>query len=325
VVTEWLDLLVRKPVAPAPTDRKLKLREMVERYEGQEVRRLSGGTLEQYVTALSARWGQAVEDGFIGESIPNPFRGRKIPQAPRPENKTHFTRAELQAIFSVPIFTQADRPVRGKGEASYWMPLLLLFTGARPEEVAQLMVGDIFQDPESGLWVLRITDEGKHPYKGQRMLKTSGTFSGRRTFPLHPELLRLRFLAYVEDVRSSGETALFPKLRTKGLRGYLHSQWATWWGEYLRAHNVLPPVGNEARKPVREFRDVWATAARQCRLPRETMEYIMGHTPPRATSNERYGRKGPLGEQISTLRFDGLNLSQVRPWGEKAGAERSDV
>lgn len=315
MVTEWLNLLALKPRNLTPTDRKFKLRELVERYEGQEARRLSPKTLEQYVTAMSARWRQAAGDGFISKSIPNPFGDRKIKQAPRPENKTQFTRAELQAIFSLPIFTQRERPAGGKGEASFWMPLLLLFTGARPEEIAQLMVGDVFQDPGSGRWVLRITDEGEHPHKGRRQLKTSSTSSGRRTFPLHPELLRLNFLTYVEHVRGSAETALFPRLRPKGRRRYLHAQWASWWGKHLRAENVLPPVGDDQRKPVREFRDVWATAARASKLPRETMEYIMGHRPPGATSNEDYGQKGPLGEQIDAFRIDGLDLSSVRPWG----------
>ena len=47
---------------------------------------------------------------------------------------------------------------------------------------------------------------------------------------------------------------------------------------------------------------------------REAMEFIMGHAPLRATSNESYGQRDPLGEQINDVRFDGLDLSGVRPW-----------
>ena len=63
VVTEWMGLLARKPAAPARAARRLKLRELVERYEDQDVRRLSPKTLEQYDAALSARWRQAAGDG----------------------------------------------------------------------------------------------------------------------------------------------------------------------------------------------------------------------------------------------------------------------
>lgn len=315
VVTEWLNLLVQKPRDPRPGDRRLKLPDLVKRYEGeQDVRRLSGKTVEQYVTALSARWRQAVKDGLIEEGLSNAFSDRKVPQGPRPEKKVQFSREELRAIFSLPIFTRGEAPLGGKGAASYWMPLLLLWTGARPEEIAQLVVADVFNDPDSNRWVLRITDAGTHPHKGQRLLKTSGSNSGRRTFPLPQALLDLNFLGYVDHVRSSGEQALFPQLRPKGKRNYLHAQWATWWGKHLRSAGILPPVSINSRKPVREFRDVWATAARASGLYRETMEYVMGHTPPNKTANEDYGDKDPLGRQIDMLSFAGLDMSQVMPW-----------
>lgn len=47
---------------------------------------------------------------------------------------------------------------------------------------------------------------------------------------------------------------------------------------------------------------------------REAMEFIMGHAPPRATSNEVYGQRNPLGEHIKDVKFEGLDLSGVRPW-----------
>ena len=40
----------------------------------------------------------------------------------------------------------------------------------------------------------------------------------------------------------------------------------------------------------------------------------MGHAPPRATSNEAYGQKNPLGEHINDVKFEGLDLSGVKPW-----------
>src|SRR3546814_13147439 len=59
-----------------------------------------------------------------------------------------FSVAELQTIFSLPVFTRGERPPHGRGEASYWLPLLLLWTGGRPEEIAQLMVSDFFNDED---------------------------------------------------------------------------------------------------------------------------------------------------------------------------------
>jgi integrase len=218
---------------------------------------------------------------------------------------------EMGAIFRLPIFTAAERPRGGKGEASYWLPLLLLWTGARPEELAQLLVTDVVQDAATGLWLLRITDEEDHPHKGRRSLKTTKSLSGRRVFPIPAALLELNFLAYVEAVRSSGELALFPRLRTKGERGLLWPVFGEWWSGYLKEHAVPLAPG---KRPAREFRHVWTTAARASGLPREATEYIQGHKAAGGSAHEDYGSREPLGLWIDKLRFEGLDLSGVKPW-----------
>jgi integrase len=160
--------------------------------------------------------------------------------------------------------------------------------------------------------MLRITDEGEHTHKGQRNLKTTKKGSGRRRFPIPKPLLDLNFLAYVEAIKAQGETALFPKLRTKGDRGLLFPVWGEWWSLYLREKEVLPKGGG--RKPSREFRHNWATAARASGLPREAIEYIQGHSTAGASANEGYGSREPLGWHIDKLHYEGLDLSGVKPW-----------
>jgi integrase len=160
--------------------------------------------------------------------------------------------------------------------------------------------------------VLRITDEGIHPHKGQRSLKTSRSLSGRRTFPVPTELIRLGFIRYVAWLKESGEEALFPKLRPKGERGSLFPQFGEWWSKYLREHKVLPP--GEGRKPAREFRHNWSTAARRSGLSEAAMEYIQGHSTAGKSANARYGSKSPLGLEIVKVAYPGLDLSGVGPW-----------
>jgi len=53
--------------------------------------------------------------------------------------------ADLQSLFSSPVYADGVRPKQGRGEAAYWLPVLALFTGARMEELGQLRVGDIKQ------------------------------------------------------------------------------------------------------------------------------------------------------------------------------------
>jgi integrase len=217
---------------------------------------------------------------------------------------------ELHAIFSLPIFTRHELPKRGRGWASYWMPLLMLWTGARPEEAAQLMVDDFTEDAK-GRWQLRITDEGTHPAKGKRTLKTTKKGTGRRTFPVPKALLDLNLIGYVDHLRASGETALFPALTTKGKRGLLFTVWGEWWSIHLREKGIMPPPG-QGRRASRELRHNWPTAARASKLPEDVREYVMGHGAMKTSRN--YGSEKSLGEWMDLLRFDGLDLSGVMPW-----------
>jgi integrase len=135
-----------------------------------------------------------------------------------------FSPVELLGVFSLPIFTQAERPGGGKGEASYWMPLLMLMTGARPSEVAQLVTDNIWQ--EDGTWLIEYTDQGEHPAIGQKTLKTERSGSGRRTLPVPKRLLDLNLVGYVDHLKSGGETALLcqhltASLATENPNGFL--------------------------------------------------------------------------------------------------------
>jgi len=188
------------------------------------------------------------------------------------------------------------------------LPLLLLFTGARPEEMAQLIVPDIVQD-EGGRWLIRITNVGAHPNKPARTLKTLP-----RTFPLPEPLIDLGFLRYVAALKRKGELAMFPRLRTKGGRELLFAGFGMWWSKYLKDHGIN--LEGEGRQPMREMRHTWSTAARRSKITREAMAYIQGHALPDATAGEGYGDLNPLGYQIDQLTFEGVDLSSVLPWSE---------
>lgn len=315
-VSHWLDLLARRPKKLPADQRMTPLRDLVALYEdAQDVERLSPKTMASLLGALSALWNKAQrQEGSIPDSIPNPFVGRASLASHRPEERQELSLSEIHGMFALPIFTRGDRPKRGRGEASYWLPLLLLWTGARPEELAQLMTTDVFPDPDDpeGRWMLRITDQGTHPVKGRRSLKTTKTESGRRTFPVHRELLKLNFIAFVDHVRASGQTALFPELTTKGERGLLFAGWGEWWSLYVREKGILPPGGG--RRPSREFRHNWNTAARQSRIPQDAREYLLGHVQSGGSANDLYGGKGSLGDYVDSLHFKGLDLTGVVPW-----------
>ena len=311
MVTDWLDLLAKRPIGLTPTEQRLPLPKLVERFEGRDVPRMALKTQKQHLGMLAARWVKGQQEGYISDDLHNPFK-RPMPAAARKDDPPEFSVGELTAIFRLPVFTLGERPTRGKGEASFWMPLILLWTGARPEEAAQLTVADFADDPEIGRWMMTITDQGEHPIKGDQNLKTSKRGSGRRTFPVPQALIDLNLRDYVEHLRATGETALFPKLRVRGARGHLFPSWSEWWSKYLRDHKVLPPGGG--RKPAREFRHVWNTAARKAEIPEDAREYLLGHFRSGASANHGYGSKRVHGPQIDKLRHPWFEELAIRPW-----------
>ena len=312
-VTEWLDLMAQRPAKVPRVHRDLPLPKLAALYADKpEVPRLSPKTMGTHLGAIAALWRKARSAGLIADHLPDPFSNRRATEGPRRRTPKGFSLPELQAIFAVPIFTEGLRPVRGRGEASYWLPLMLLWTGARPEEIAQLVVADIAKAGEGAPWMLTITDEGVHPVKGPQSLKTSKKASGVRTFPLSRALIDLGLLEYREWLIASGETALFPKLTLKSARKLLFPSVGEWWGGYLRGQGALAVGGG--RQPAREFRHTWTSAARASGIPIDARVYIQGHTARNGTANEGYGEMVSLGLAIDRLEYPGLDLTSVRRW-----------
>jgi hypothetical protein len=310
-VAEWIFLLQQKPAKPEKKHAKLGLKELVDVYKDRnDVARLSGKSINGHVGHLNAIWNFARKHGFVDRSLDNPFSEQRVEEV-IPEAKEGFTPTQLQAIFNTPVFTAGERPAQGRGEAAFWIPLLLLTYGTRPEEMCQLLVSDIYQDEESGLWCLKITDEGDHPVKGSRQIKSNRNKVVRRSLPITEALEKLGFIDYVTGLKAAGQTALFPLLTLKG--GYLYENFGRWWGEYLREHKAIPEAGN---KPLRGFRDAWTTAASKSGLSEEEREWIQGHYMSKGrTSNRRYGIRN-FGYRLNEITYKGLDLSRVTNIGK---------
>jgi integrase len=193
--------------------------------------------------------------------------------------------------------------------------LFLLSTGARPEEIAQLLVSDFSHDEQAGCWMMTITDKGDHPVKGKRTLKSSD-----RTFSIPPLLLELGLADYLARLRAEGETALFPRLSVKNKSlGYLIPSIGEWWSAYLRDQGLeLTKVPGKTRRPLRDFRPTWTTAARESGVPEEAISYLMGHSNARAVTTSRYGSREAYGQFMERIAFNGLDMSMVRRWAPKA-------
>ncbi|WP_374320784.1 DUF6538 domain-containing protein [Aquabacterium sp.] len=95
----------------------------------------------------------------------------------RRKRRLPFDVADLQLIFGSAIYTEHVRSSGQSGEASFWLPLLLFYTGARPEEVAGLAIADVVHDKAHG-WYFNIIDR---PTSEDSQLFDAVPVSHRRT------------------------------------------------------------------------------------------------------------------------------------------------
>jgi integrase len=249
-----------------------------------------------------ARW--AFNKGMVPDDVQwsDPFAGMRLPED-APEREA-FTVTELNVLFTSSVFTRGERPKPGKGEAAFWMPLLGLFTGARRGELAALTAKDVHK--VDGVFCFTFVEERASGKK----LKTR---SSARTVPVHPQLIKLGWLTYVDAVRrDGGEKAwLFPQVAPGALNAL--KAWTKWFNRHLRSLGVA-----DSNKVFHSFRHIFKDALRTARIPEDLNDALTGHS--NATVGRGYGAKqivqrygiDTLKDAVDRVSFKGLNLPNVR-------------
>ena len=122
----YRDALARLPKAlPARLSRKALpelLKENLTAYPSR-----SAQTVNKTLAILAGIFARADRDGFFDPVAgwSNPFHTRYEIAAADREPYEPFTAAELTTLFASPVFAAGDRPRGGRGEAAYWLPLVV--------------------------------------------------------------------------------------------------------------------------------------------------------------------------------------------------------
>lgn len=129
------------------------------------------------------------------------------PVPPAQRNRA-YSAEEVSSIFALPIYkgrSSASGPITCGlfvwHNAAYWVCLLIVYSGARLGEICGLQVTDVKQ--LHGIWYFELR------HNTYRRLKTPAAV---RDIPLHSELIRLGFLQFIDELKSAGQTKLFPEL-----------------------------------------------------------------------------------------------------------------
>lgn len=276
--------------------------------------RLSVKTQNDYIQTLSSVFMWAKQKKFIDE---NPFDEVEMPaqdiRAKQGDKYLPFSITQLQAIFNIPVYRGCKNNRSGRlkpGEkifrdAYFWVPLLGLYTGARLNEICQLVLDDICI--KEGINIININDTDGKKVK---------TIAGIRNVPIHPVLLKLGFLEYVEQQRKDKYNKLkrlFPELKLNSRNEYSAGM-SKWFNRTLDKVNetIQNPDDKLQEKHVfHSFRHTFRTELRNHAVPKERVVRLCGWEA-KDGLDEHYGTISmkELYKTISeNIVYDGLDLS----------------
>ncbi len=166
-----------------------------------------------------------------------------------------WTTAHLKCLFSSRLYTgggagkrrlkEAEFGAQVWHDAAYFAPLIWYYSHTCREEICGLEVADVTIDhPVPHFEIRDNLTRGRDGEKAGEKRQAR-----RRTLPIHPELIRLGFLEYVDAIRAEGHMALFPELylfdSKRGGAQFYDRAWR-YMVQWIGDHMALPT--NEAGK-----------------------------------------------------------------------------
>ena len=224
---------------------------------------ISPANANTYLNKLCVVLNWAVQEEFL---VKNHMRGLRLadPVAKR-EKRMPFNDDQLFRIFRAPLYQGCrddgngyaiEGPNRPKG-TRFWIPPIGLHSGMRLNETCQLDVSDV--RAIDGIWCFVITETSAIG-NSDKSLKTR---SSERIVPVHPELLRLGFLAFVTERGHREDGKLFGDI-CAGRDGFRSTAFSKWFVLFLTKAGAHRPLTS-----YHSFRHTFRDALRHARVDRE--------------------------------------------------------
>lgn len=237
-----------------------------------------------------------VENIHSGQVVVESAKSKRLPLKPD----------QISRIFA----STAQEP---KWSALYWLPPLMLFSGARLNELAQLRTDDIRLDYNGRphLSVLCLDEDQDEAADDVATVKRISDDRGvksaaaRRLIPIHPVLLSLGFLGFVKSRRErlNRDIQLFSDLKPNRF-GNWSAAISKKFNRRIRSLGIMNPRLT-AYSLRHNFRDACVSAS----MPQQTRMKMMGHQ--LQGMDAVYGNPRPLPEEsaaIDRIEFEGVDL-----------------
>ena len=280
MIREYKDMLLQIPRLK-PRSKHMTLPEIVRYSRSNKIDDLiSPSTVNKNIKSMSAVLSWAENNGYF-DTVSNWSNPANKVRADESNKKPRlpFNDDDIKLIF--------DEDYNSLTDSKFWIPLISLYSGARLEEIGQLLISDIKKDKEFSFWYMDINEVEE----GKRLKNKSAT----RLIPIHNKIIELGFLEYLGN---SGR--IFKDLNRKSSSDKLSPKVSKWFGGYRHKKGV---VGTQ--KAFHSFRHLFKDVVRKQIANEELSDAITGH------SNSSIGRKYGLGygleklnEGVQSLQFD---------------------
>ncbi|MWD27228.1 tyrosine-type recombinase/integrase [Aquicoccus sp. SCR17] len=197
----------------------------------------------------------------------------KLPKrVSRPKRRLSWSLEHVSRLLRSPIYLGTSSPKQRSRKATarkriiirdaiYWVPLIMITMGVRPEEILQAAVPDVVR--RDGILCLFVGDEEDAVLKNEQ---------SRRVLPIPEILLELGFREWVVAKRKFGETWLFPEIQPDKS----HGRRSQIFGDRLR--NLLKTLKlHDAREDIYAMRRTLSSKLLSRGIDTGTRQRILGH------------------------------------------------
>ncbi len=186
---------------------KATIGELIEKSQSGDIpisERISSVTYNSYVDLLNGLFNYASQpkQGFIDKNI---FIDLKV-KTRAPSKRLPFDDNDIKLFFSTELYQ--NKKFDAKYSWRYWIPIIMAYSALRLEEASQLLLDNILEidgiycfnvkeiiDNNTGIFITRLKNE-----------------SSERVIPIHPQLIKIGFVKYVDYLTQQNESKLFPDL-----------------------------------------------------------------------------------------------------------------
>lgn len=282
------------PLTTRPDVRKLTILKAVEKAKLDKLPLISFKVRDRYATHMKNLTKYALNGAGLIQA--DPFAGyqpRKVKEkfSEQKITTTAYTPKQVGAVLDHCAATYDTDVI------DYWLPILAAFTGARREELGQLLVKDVYT--EGNFQVISITDnDPAQKIKNKHSLRLT---------PLPSAVVVAGFLDFVERRRQAGGHFLFLEDVEKrkvaraeveqDTRGRLTERYGHRFARKVRNKLGLQLPGLNFHS----FRHSWADAARSAKIDPEIRRLIAGRLDGEDATEAGYGGSELLADKLEAL------------------------